>query len=205
MNYGRYMFAGALGAAAGMTTLVACDLPECIDGPSNITPETTASCVAPPEGTEPATEIFSASAETLADGTLVLTWSSWGLACGTKASEVELAMDCETIGWAITAEIPPELLMSSGEGEGDPGTLSAVRVIDFAQHPEIRGTLTVMDEGSGGSRVSFGDEPFFVGSIELIDVGGDCVTGVLRGFGTGDPDPTLGGPELEGSFVAPRC
>lgn len=31
------------------------------------------------------------------------------------------------------------------------------------------------------------------------------VSGVLQGFGTGSPDPTLGGPELDGGFVAPVC
>lgn len=199
--------------------------PDCIEGPSNLNPAATASCVAPPQSVPVETDIVSAGAEVLDDGTLVLTWSSWGLACGVRALDIELARDCQTTGWTMTAEIPPELVRvgmegegesgdgesgdgESGEGEsgdGDPGTLSSSPIIDFAEHPEIRGTLAVLTPGAGGSTGSFGDEPFFVGTLELIAVGEDCVTGVLHGFGTGNPDPTLGGPELDGAFMAPRC
>lgn len=175
----------------GLAALVACDPPECIDGPSNLTPAAVAECVAPPAGTSPEDEIVSAGAELRGDGTLVLTWSSQGLQCGTSAEEVEPPEDCTMTAWTITAEIPPELAV--------PG------VIDFADHPELRGTFTVLHQGDAGSWGVDGLERFFVGSLELVTVGDACVTGVLHGFGSGEPDPTLGGPELEGSFVAPRC
>lgn len=187
-----------------LVTFAACDMPECIDGPSNLTPETTASCVAPSEGTEPETEIVSASAEILDDGTLVLTWSSWGLTCGTQAGEIPPPEDCQTTGWALTAEIPPELITPS-EGGVEPGSTTATSIIDLAEHPEVLGTATVTNGGDGISSGSYGGESFFVGTIELVQVGDECVTGVLHGFGTGNVDPTLGGPELEGSFFAPRC
>lgn len=171
--------------------LVACDPPECIDGPSNLTPEAVAECAAPPAGTSPEDEIVSAGAEMLGDGTLVLTWSSQGLQCGTSAGEVEFPEDCQTIAWTITLEIPAELAV--------PG------VIDFADHPELQGTFTVFHEGDGASWGVDGNERLFVGSLELVAIGEACVTGVLHGFGSGEPDPTLGGPELDGSFMAPRC
>lgn len=171
--------------------LGACDPPECIEGPSNLTPEATASCVDFPAGVAVEDEIVSAGAERLEDGTLVLTWSSNGLGCGTRALDVGLPGDCMSTGWTLTAEIP--------------ASLAAPGVIDLAAYPEVRGSMTVTNGFDGGSRGSFGDEPFFVGEIELVSVGDDCVTGVLHSFGTGDPDPTLGGPELNGGFVAPVC
>lgn len=169
----------------------ACEQPECIDGPSNLTPQAVAPCAAPPEGTTPETEIVSASAQFRDDGTLVLTWSSFGLSCGVTAEQVDVPGDCLTKGWAITAELAPELVV--------PG------VVSIADHPELPVTVTVVDGGNGGS---YGNSPIerpFTGSIEIVDVGDACVTGVLHGFGSGSPDPTLGGPELDGSFVAPRC
>ena len=175
---------------AGLAALVACDIPECIDGPSNLTPEAVAECAPPPAGTSPEDEIVSAGAETREDGTLVLTWSSFGLQCGTSADEVPFPEDCYTRGWAITAEIPAELAV--------PG------VIDLAEHPELQGSFTVIHDGDGvSSRPN--PEQWYVGAIELVAVNDACVTGVLHGFGSGNPDPVLGGPELDGSFVAPRC
>lgn len=171
--------------------LASCDDVECIDGPSNLTPEATACCAAPPEDSTPEAAIKSASAELRDDGTLVLTLSSMGLACGTEASDVSLPDDCAMDGWVYTIEIPPELAV--------PGTLV------LTDHPEIRGVMTVLAGFDGGQTGSIGDEPFYVGELELSDVGDSCVTGVLHNFGTGNPDPTLGGPELDGSFVAPRC
>jgi hypothetical protein len=162
----------------------ACDLPECIDGPSNLTPENTAGCLVPNNPIEP--RIVSAGAELLDDGSLVLTWTSFGMECGTRATDVELATDCERTGWSITAELPPELVV--------PGT------IDLAAHPEVLGALTVLDSSGGGSRPAE-----LVGQLELTQISDDCVTGVLHGFGTGLPDPSFGGPELAGSFVAPAC
>jgi len=175
----------------GVAVVVACDPPECIDGPSNLTPEAVAECADPPDGTSPETQIVSAGAQAKDDGTLVLTWSSWGLSCGTTADEVDIPGDCETTGWVITAEIPPALAV--------PG------IIDLADHPDLRGSVTVVHGGDGGSFGNDGREQLFVGTIELVAIGEACVTGVLHGFGTGDPDATLGGPELDGSFVAPRC
>lgn len=174
----------------GLASLVACDPPECIDGPSNLTPEAVAACAAPPMGTTPEDRIESAGAQTRDDGTLVLTWSSLGLSCGTTAQDVPFPEDCNTTGWTITVEIPPALAV--------PG------LIDLAEHPDLPGTVTVFHDGDGGS-FSNGQERPFVGAIELVAVGDACITGVLHGFGSGSPDPTLGGPELDGSFVAPRC
>lgn len=175
----------------GVAAVVACDMPECIDGPSNLTPEAVAECVPPPAGTSPEDEIVSAGAETLEDGTLAITLSSLGLECGTSAIDVPPPEDCVTDRWAITVEIPPELAV--------PG------VIDFAAHPEIQGSAVVI-RPTTGIAWGIGDEDrHFVGSLELTAVGDACVTGVLHGFGSGEPDPTLGGPELHGSFVAPRC
>lgn len=168
---------------------LACDPPECIDGPSNLTPEATASCEQPPEALDD--QIESASAELLDDGTLILTWSSRGLGCGTHAGDVELPDECEWSGWVLSVEIPAEL--------AEPG------VITLAEHPEVRGVMTVAGSGGAGSRGTIGDEPFYVGELELVALGQGCVSGVLHGFGTGDPDPTLGGPELDGGFVAPFC
>ncbi len=176
---------------ASMSPL-ACDVPECIDGPSNLTPEATAECVAPPENTEPETDIVSASAQIRGDGTMVLTWSSRGLACGVTALEVPFPGDCQITGWTMTAEIPAELAV-----EG---------LIELSEHPEIIGSLSTTSGQDGIARKTYDEtQPFFVGAIELVNVGESCVTGVLHGFGTGDPDPVLGGPELDGSFVAPRC
>ncbi|HLT38447.1 MAG TPA: hypothetical protein VK034_19305 [Enhygromyxa sp.] len=177
----------ALGLLLGLTS---CDLPECIQGPSNLTPEATASCAAPPNNITPESAIHSAGAELRNDGTLVVTLSSMGLACGTEAAEVLVPDDCWLDGWVFTLEIPPELAV--------PG------VISLAEHPEVRGTMMVAD-GFNGGQVGTSGEPFFVGELELTDVGDGCITGILRSFGTGNPDPTLGGPELDGSFVAPRC
>ncbi len=180
------------GLALGLTLgLASCEDIECIDGPSKLTPETTACCAAPPEDSTPEPTIKSASTELRNDGTLVLTLSSMGLTCGTEASNVSLPEDCSMHGWVFTIEIPPELAV--------PGTLV------LSDHPEIRGVMTVLAGFDGGQMGSIGDEPFFVGELELSDIGDNCVTGVLRNFGTGSPDPTLGGPELDGSFVAPRC
>lgn len=184
----RTLFTFTTGLLLG---LASCDIPECIDGPSNLTPESTASCAAPPEGTTPESAIDSAGAELRDDGTLVLTLSSISLECGTEAKDVGLPDDCEMDGWVFTLEIPPELAV--------PGEISLI------DHPEILGTMTVLAGSDGGQTGTIGDEPFFVGKLELTDVGDGCVTGVLRSFGTGNPDPTLGGPELDGSFVAPRC
>src|SRR5690606_25229537 len=98
------------GAALGLLLgLASCDLPECIQGPSNLTPETTAACAAPPEDTTPEAAIQSAGAELRDDGTLVLTLSSMGLACGTEALDIAPPDDCRIDGWAFTIEIPPEL------------------------------------------------------------------------------------------------
>lgn len=180
-----------LGISLLVPSLVACDQPECIDGPSNLTPEAVAKCAAPPAGTSPEDEIVSSGVQTLDDGTMLFTWSSMGLQCGTTADEVPYPEGCRVTGWTITAGIPAELAV--------PGT------IDFVDHPEFQGTFTVFHEGDGASWSVEGMERRFVGSLELVAVGETCVTGVLHGFGSGEPDPTLGGPELEGSFVAPRC
>ncbi|MFV8755608.1 hypothetical protein ACNOYE_34085 [Nannocystaceae bacterium ST9] len=184
-----FALAGLLGALASSA---ACDIPECIDGPSNLTPEATASCEAPLDPAE--SEILSAGAEWLDDGSLVITWTSWGLECGIRSDDVEPSDDCNRTGWIISAKIPAELAIL--------GTL------DLATHPEIRSGITVIHGGDAGSRGTIGDEPdepFLVGTIELTQLDEGCVAGVLHSFGTGDPDPTLGGPELEGSFVAPTC
>jgi hypothetical protein len=175
----------------GLGSIVACDMPECIDGPSNLTPEAVAECAAPPAGTSPEDEIVSAGAELLDDGNLALTWSSFGLQCGTPAEEVPLPDDCTTVGWAITIELPPELAV--------PG------VIELADHPELWGSFTVIQLNGAASWGTDIVERRFVGSLELVAVGEACITGVLHGFGSGEPDTTLGGPELDGSFVAPRC
>jgi hypothetical protein len=179
-----------LGLGLGiLLSLPACDVPECIDGPSNLTPESTATC--DPSATPTESAIVSAGAEWLENGSLVLTLTSWGLECGTRAADVKYSDDCNRTGWIFTMEIPSRL--------------AAPGMIDMAAHPEIRGTMTVMDRGDGGTRGSIGDYPFFVGQLELVQLDDGCVGGVLHGFGTGDPDPTLGGPELDGSFVAPTC
>jgi hypothetical protein len=179
-----------LGLVLGcLISLGACDIPECIDGPSNLTPESTESCE--PSATPAESEILNAGAELLDNGGLILTWTSWGMECGIRAFDVEFSDDCERTGWIFTIEIPPELVA--------PG------VLDLAAHPEILGSMTVIHGGDAGSTGNIGDEPFFVGELELVQLGADCVTGVLHGFGTGSLDPTLGGPELDGSFLAPTC
>ena len=85
------LLATTLGALAGALGMVGCDPPECIDGSSAPPAEAAGECAMPPEGTSPETEIVSASAEVLDDGTLVLTWSSMGLQCGTRASDVSVS------------------------------------------------------------------------------------------------------------------
>jgi hypothetical protein len=175
---------GLLGALLG-----ACDIPECIDGPSNLTPENTATCETPVALPEP--HVVSAGAELLDDGRLILTWSSFGMECGTRATDVDISADCPRTGWTITAEIPAELVA--------PGT------IDLAAHPEVLGSLTALHGFDGGSTGSLAGEPFLVGEIELTQISESCVSGVLRSFGSGSADPTLGGPELDGGFVAPTC
>ncbi len=167
---------------------LACDVPECIDGPSNLTPENTASCV--PSATPSESAIVSAGAE-FEQGSLTLTLTSWGLECGARADQVAPSDDCESSGWIVTIVLPPELAVAG--------------VIDLASHPELQWTMFVADRGDAGSHDNFGDQANLVGQLELTDVGEGCVTGVLHGFGTGSPDPGLGGPELEGSFVAPTC
>jgi hypothetical protein len=188
MNRPTMCIAAVLGFAVG---LAACDFPECIDGPSNLTPESTAACAAPPEGSSPETEITNAGAELRDDGTLVLTLSSMGLECGTEASDIPPPEDCAMDAWVFTLEIPPELV--------------AVGVLELSDYPEILGSSTVISGLDGGSSGSIGDEPYFVGQVELTDINDGCVTGVVHGFGTGSFDSNLGGPELDGSFVAPRC
>lgn len=180
-----------LGGLAVGSFLLACDPPECIEGPSNLVPEATAACADYPAGVTAEDEIFSAGAEHLDDGTLVLTWSSQGLACGTRAADVDLPTDCTMDGWTMTAEIPAALIV--------PG------VIDLSAHPEVIGSLTVLSGQDGISSGTYGSEPFFVGQIELVAIDGQCITGVLHSFGSGSLDPTLGGPELQGGFVAPVC
>jgi hypothetical protein len=167
---------------------LACDPPQCIAGPGQSALDT-AACEGPPVAVDP--QIAVAHAERLESGDLVLTWTSFGLECGTRAVEVEFSDDCERTGWAFTAEIP--------------AALAVVGTIDLDAHPEVIGTMTVMGKSGGGQTGTFGDEPFFTGQLELTHVGPDCVTGVLHGFGSGIPDPTLGGPELNGGFLAPTC
>ncbi|PCC68597.1 hypothetical protein SAMN02745121_05271 [Nannocystis exedens] len=175
-------------AACGLSLALACDPPQCIDGPAQ-TPLDTAACAAPPVAADP--QIAVAHAEWLGSGDLVITWTSFGLECGTRALDVPLTDDCERTGWVFTVEIPAALAVA--------GT------IDLDAHPEVIGTMTVMDGGSGGQTGTIGDEPFFTGQLELTGVAADCVTGVLHGFGSGIADPTLGGPELNGGFSAPTC
>lgn len=172
-----------------LLSLGACDFPECIDGPSNLIPENTESCESNPTPAE--SEIVSSGAELLDDGGLILTLTSWGMECGTQAYDVQPSDECDRVGWIFTIEIPPELVVAG--------------MLDMTAHPEILGSMTVLNGGDGGSTGSIGDEPFFVGQLELVQIGDGCITGVLHGFGTGSPDPTLGGPELDGSFVAPTC
>lgn len=174
---------------AAAILLVGCEIPECIDGPSNLTPEATASCAETP-GATPAAGIKSAAAELHEDGTLHLTWSSWSLTCGVDARDFDVRDDCDNTGWAITVEIPPALVT--------PG------VIALADHPELVARATVIDGGDGGQFAS-NPEQRFVGEIELVGVSDGCISGVLRGFGSGRLDPGLGGPQLDGSFMAPRC
>lgn len=168
---------------------LACDIPECIDGPSNLTPEATATCESPASPLE--SEIVSAGAQWRDDGSLVLSWTSWGLECGVVAQDVDPIDECEQHGWIFTVEIPPELAVAG--------------VITMSQHPEVLGSMTVIHGGDAGSTGSIGDEPFFVGALELESVHEGCVSGTLIGFGTGNSDPTLGGPQLDGGFVAPTC
>ena len=164
-----------------------CDV-ECIDGPSNLTPEATAACVLPDGASED--QINSAGAW-MEGGNLVLTFSAVGLACGEHARDYRPPSDCDLDGWVLSVELPPELAVAG--------------VIDLAEHPELGGALTAFADGDGLSSNSEIQDSFFVGEIELVEVGEGCGSGVLRGFGTGSLDPQLGGPELDGSFVAPRC
>jgi len=169
---------------------IACDgPPQCTDDPSNLTPESTATCETLAAPADP--QIFSAGAEQLGDGTLVLTWTSRGLECGVRADNVEIGGNCNWSGWVYTVEIPPEL--------------AVVGVIDLAAYPEVRGTMTVMHDGSGGVKETIDDEPLFVGQLELTQIAGGCVSGILQAFVAGEPDPTFGGPALSGGFVAPTC
>ncbi|MEZ4453274.1 MAG: hypothetical protein R3B09_27675 [Nannocystaceae bacterium] len=168
-----------------------CEVPACIDGPSNLTPEATAACDPLPDGVALAPGIKSAAAQRKDDGTLFLTWSSWSLTCGVDARDFDVRDDCDNSGWAITVELPVALQV--------PG------VIVLADHPELVIRETVVVGGDGGQfGAGPGGDPF-VGEIELVQVGEGCLTGVLRGFGSGHLDPGLGGPELDGGFVAPRC
>jgi hypothetical protein len=184
----RTLFTRSFAAACGLSLALACDPPQCIDGPAQ-SPVDTAACEAPPVAADP--QVAVAHAEWLETGGLVITWTSFGLECGTRAADVELTGDCERTGWVFTVEIPPELAVA--------GT------IDLDAHPEVLGTMTVMDGGNGGKTGTIGDEPFFTGHLELTQVAAGCVTGVLHGFGSGIADPSLGGPELSGGFLAPTC
>jgi hypothetical protein len=180
------MLVGSFAWSFALLLGLACDVPECIEGPSNLTPEATAVCESPSSPLE--SEIVSASAQWRDDGGLVLSWSSWGLECGVVAGDVDFVDECDRTGWIITTEIPPELAV--------PG------VLVLAEHPEVVSMLTVMKGGDGGGGLSEGP---YAGAIELEVVGDACVSGNLLGFGTGSPDPTLGGPQLDGGFVAPSC
>ena len=182
-----YTWALAIGV---MSAVLACDPGgECIEAPAPAVFDADAVCEALPEDAED--QILSASARLGEDGSLTLTWSSYALACGTHASELQLPDECETTGWALSVEIPPELAVE--------GTL------DVGAHPEILGTMMVAEGLDGALASSVGEEPFFLGELELLSVGEGCVTGVLRAFGTGRPDPSFGGPELDGAFRAQRC
>jgi len=184
-----------LGLAIVAVASSACDGPrECVDGPSNLTPDVIAQCDPPPDGAAIEDEIVSAGAETEPDGTLVITWSSFGLECGTSTDDISLWLpdDCWRQGWVLTAEIPAELAYAGS-------------VIEMHEHPEVVGDLAAFSQfGSGGVGID-GDEPFFTGRLELVALSDACVTGVMTGFGTGSLDVVLGGPELDGAFVAPRC
>jgi len=178
-------------AAAFGTLLpsVACDgPPQCTDDPSNLTPENTATCEKLTVSADP--QIVSAGAEPLGDGRLVLTWTSRGLECGARADNVEIGGNCNWTGWVYTVELPPPL--------------AVVGLIDLAAHPEVRGTLAVMQDGSGGLMGTIGDEPFFVGQLELTQIDEGCVSGVLHSFVPGESE-SLGVPALSGGFVAPTC
>ena len=169
-----------------------CDpMAECIEAPAPAFFDADAQCEPLPDAVELDDQIVSASASVGEDGTLTLTWSSYALTCGTHARELELPDSCATTGWALSVEIPSEL--------------AVVGTIDLAAHPEVFGTMTVAEGLDGAGASSIGDEPFFMGELELLDIGEGCVTGILRGFGTGRPDPTFGGPELDGGFRAERC
>ena len=136
----------------------------------------------------------------LLDGVRSLAPAEWNALVGDEspflewewlASLEESGAACERTGWALTAIIPPELVA--------PGT------IDLAAHPEVAGGLTAMHGLDGISTGTIAGEPFLVGTIELTQVDEGCVSGVLTGFGSGLADPTLGGPELDGGFIAPTC
>lgn len=175
--------------------LSACDgFGECIDSPSNLTPDAVAQCVPPPEGVPLEDQIVNAAAETEFDGTLVITWSSFGLECGTNTDDLDSwhASDCWRDGWALTARIPLELAYAGS-------------VIEMSEHPEVLGGAAAFSRLGSGSAGSWNEGPFFTGTLELVAVNDACVTGVMTGFGTGRLDVTLGGPELDGAFVAPRC
>lgn len=177
-----------LAAACGSLLALACDPPQCIESPAT-TPLDLAACETPPVAVDP--QIAGAYAEWLENGDLVITWTSLGLECGTRAENVEIGLDCERTGWVFTVEIPAALAVA--------GT------IDMDAHPEVIGTMTVMGPSGSGKTGTIGDEPFFTGQLELTQLDPGCVTGVLHGFGSGIPDPTLGGPELNGGFLAPTC
>jgi len=187
----RFLGLGLVAMALG-----ACDGPgECVDGPSNVTPDAVASCFPPPEDVPLEEQIVSAGAETESDGTLVITLSSFGLQCGTRTSDLNIfePSDCWRKGWALTVRIPPELAHAGS-------------VIEMRDHPEVLGDVVAFSRlSAGGAGPSSEGEAFFTGTLELLAVNEACVTGIFTGFGTGRLDVILGGPELDGAFVAPRC
>ncbi|MBV1857444.1 MAG: hypothetical protein KUG77_03460 [Nannocystaceae bacterium] len=177
--------------ALACSSLVACDVPECIDGPSSLTPEAVAQCTAPPEGTEPESDIVSAGSQLREDGTLVITWSSRGLQCGVPALDVPFPDDCTATGWTLTAEIPPELAV-----EG---------LIELSEHPEVRGSSSVTSNQDGRASQSIEDAPFFVGAIELSNVADGCITGVLHALAPANPTPSWADQSSTGRSLRPAA
>lgn len=168
--------------------------PECIEGPSNLTPEALSPCAPLGEGVALDDQIYSAGALQTPEGGVHLTWSSLGLRCGTLSRDFFGAPPdpCWTEGWILALELPRELVFDGS-------------TIVMEEHPELIGDFRFTGEHGGTASSSQGDRPVYVGVLELTHVRDACITGSLEHFGTGYLNPLLGGPELHGGFLAPRC
>ena len=171
-----YVVGFVLSAALGCQTET-----ECIEGPVQEEQVEASMCTPAPDSARSEGEITSATARVLADGTLILDWSSMGLRCEHTDDFSILMGECSPRGWLLEAQISAELVV--------PG------IIDLKRRVRVR-DLSDPEEGMSVAE--------FNGEFELVGVTDGCVTGVFHGFELRNSQVS-GPPRLDGSFLAPRC